>query len=129
MMNIRQRSVNISREQLLEALKSNREIHRGEYAHALVAFKTRLLSDLEAALLKVDEAEPAALNNFELQVDFPMNHDQEFGDIIDMLTHSTDSVINIDSESFKAYFNNEWNWTSHFKNSISNYASGSFLKG
>ena len=129
MMNIRQRSVNVSREKLLEALKINREIHKKEYAEALVAFKTRLLSDLEAALLKVDEAEPAALKNFELEVDFPLNHDAEFGDVIDMLSHSIDSNINIDAESFKAYFNNEWNWTSHFKNSVSNYASGSFLKG
>lgn len=129
MMNIRQRSVNVDRSKLLDALKTNREIHKTEYAQALIAFKTRLLADLEAALLKVDEAEPAKLKNFELDVDFPMNHDQEFGDIIDMLEHSTDSVINIDSESFKAYFNNEWNWSHSFKNSISNYASGSFLKG
>jgi hypothetical protein len=129
MMNIRQRSVNVAREKLLEALKSNRAKHAKEYAEALVAFKKRLLSDLEAALLKVDESEPAALKDFEIEVDFPANHDEEFSDIIDMLSHSTDSVINIDSESFKAYFNNEWSWTSHFKSSVSNYASGSFLKG
>lgn len=129
MMNIRSRSVNVDRTKLLEALKTNREIHKNEYAHALVAFKTRLLADLEAALLKVDEAEPAKLKGFELEVDFPHNHDREFSDIIDMLEHSTDSVINIDSESFKAYFNNEWTWTTHFKNSVSNYAVGSFLKG
>ncbi len=129
MMNIRQRSVNVDRMKLLEALRTNREVHRKEYAEALVAFKKRLLEDLEKALLKVDEAEPAALKDFELEVDFPMNHDEEFGDIIDMLEHSTDTVINIDSESFKAYFNNEWTWTRSFKSSVSNYASGSFLKG
>lgn len=129
MMNIRQRSVNVSREKLLEALKTNRAIHKAEYAQALVAFKIRLLADLKAALLKVDGAEPAALKDFELEVDFPMNHEEEFSDIIDMLEHSTDSVINIDSESFKAYFNNEWNWSQSFARSVSNYAVGSFLKG
>lgn len=129
MMNIRQRSVNVSREKLLEALKTNRAKHAKEYAEALVAFKTRLLADLEAAILKVDETEPAALAEFEVEVDFPANHDSEFSDIIDMLEHSTDSVINIDSESFKAYFNNEWNWSQSFARSVSNYAIGSFLKG
>lgn len=129
MMNIRQRTVNVNRKNLLEALKQNRAKHVVEYQDALIAFKTRLLSDLKAAVKKVEVATVSELKDFEIEIDFPVSHDEEFGDIIEMLEQSTDEVINIDSESFKAYFRNEWAWSSGFQRSVSNYASGSFLKG
>lgn len=85
-MNIRQRSVNVSRVELLEKLKQNLELHRAEYKEALAEFHTRLLEDLKLAQKKVSKVENVEdLKNFHL-----------------------------DSESFRAYIKNEWQWQATF---------------
>lgn len=123
MMNIRQRSVNVSRTELLAKLKENLEIHRKEYAEALVEFKTRLVEDLKLATKKVNKTENVEdLKNFAFHIQFPQNHEQDYLDVIEMLEMSVDETINLDSESFKAYIKNEWNWQHHFRAAKMAYA-------
>lgn len=121
MMNLRQRSVNVKRTELIEALKKNLEIHRAEYKEALVDFKKRLLEDLEAGAKHVANATPEELSKFSVRIIFPQNHEKEFEEVIEMLELSVDEHINLDSESFKAYFKNEWSWATAFKNMTESY--------
>lgn len=122
-MNIRQRSVNVSRVELLEKLKQNLEAHRLEYQEALVEFHTRLEEDLKIALKKVKNTENVEhLKKFSFDVTFPQNHEQDYLDVIEMLEMSVDETINLDSESFKAYIKNEWNWQHHFRAAKMSYA-------
>lgn len=117
MMNIRQRSVNVSRLVLLEKLRENLELHRAEYQEALVEYHARLEEDLKLALKKVkntDAADVESLKGFRFHVQFPQNHEQDYLDVIEMLELSVDENINLDSESFKAYIKNEWNWQHAF---------------
>jgi hypothetical protein len=124
MMNLRQRSVNVKRVELLEALKKNLEIHRAEYKEALVDFKTRLLEDLEAGAKHVADTTPAELAKFSVRINFPQNHEKDFEEVIEMLELSVDEHINLDSESFKAYFKNEWSWTHTFELMNASYKAG-----
>jgi hypothetical protein len=123
MMNIRQRSVNVDRLKLLEALRQNLIIHRAEYLEALAEFHARLLADLKLAVKKVNSTENIEdLKEFQFNITFPQNHESDYTEVIEMLEMSTDTVINLDSESFKAYFKNEWNWQSYFKHAKALYA-------
>lgn len=122
-MNIRQRSVNVSRIELLEKLKQNLEVHRKEYQEALVEFHTRLQEDLRLAHKKVSNIKNVEdLKKFSFDVSFPQNHEQDYLDVIEMLEMSVDDTINLDSESFKAYIKNEWNWQHHFRAAKMSYA-------
>jgi hypothetical protein len=124
MMNIRQRSVNVNRLELLAKLRENLEVHRAEYKEALAEFHVRLAEDLKLAAKKVAKTENAAdLKNFSFSIQFPPNHEQDFVDVIEMLEMSVDDTINLDSESFKAYIKNEWNWQHHFRAAKMAYAS------
>jgi hypothetical protein len=128
MMNIRQRSVNVKRTELLEALRKNLEVHRIEYKQALIDFKQRLIEDLQAGIEKVNGSEPAELSKFNVQVMFPQNHEKDFLEVIEMLDLSVDDNINLDAESFRAYFKNEWHWSNSFAALTESYKlSGSFL--
>jgi hypothetical protein len=128
MMNIRQRSVNVKRTELLEALKKNLELHREEYAQALIDFKTTLLTDLKTSVKKVNASEPAQLARFNIQVVFPQNHEKDFLEVIEMLEMSVDENINLDAESFRAYIKNEWSWTNGFRQLTESYkVAGAFL--
>lgn len=127
-MNMRQRSVNVKRTELLEALRANLAVHRTEYAEALVDFKARLIDDLKLASKTVAKAEPVDLKYFNVRIVFPQNHEKEFLEVIEMLELSVDDNINLDSESFRAYFKNEWSWSNAFKTMNSSYkVGGSFL--
>lgn len=127
MMNIRQRTVNVARVELLKILKANLEVHREEYRQALLDFHTRLLEDLKLAQRKVakvaaiPETIALELKDFEFNVDFPTSHESDYVDVIEMLEMSVDASINLDAESFKAYVRNEWSWQHSFKNSLANY--------
>lgn len=128
-MNIRSRTVNVERQALLKALKENLAIHKVEYAQALLDFKARLEEDLRAGVALVEQSEPLALKDFRLNVIFPQNHEADYQQVIDMLEFSVDDNIQIDSESFNAYFKNQWSWTGHFLESNTMYkTAGAFLK-
>lgn len=116
MMNIRQRSVNVDRLELLAKLHENLAIHRAEYAEALGEFRERLVEDLKLASKKVAKTENVEdLADFSFTVTFPRNHEEDYVDVIEMLEMSRDQSINLDAESFKAYIKNEWQWQQHFR--------------
>jgi beta-xylosidase len=115
MMNIRQRSVNVNRLELLAKLRANLETHKAEYAEALAEYQQRLLDDLKLAAKKVAKVtDPNELKNFRFSVPFPQNHEADYAEVIEMLEMSVDETINLDSESFKAYIKNEWHWQTQF---------------
>lgn len=128
MMNVRQRSVNVSRVELIVKLKENLNIHAAEYKQALLDFHERLVADLEVAALKVKSSDPASLEDFRINFTFPQNHEEDYRDVIEMLQMSVDDTINLDSEAFKAYIKNEWSWQRNFKATTEMYKiAGSML--
>lgn len=115
MMNIRQRSVNVDRLELLNKLRVNRALHIAEYSVALAEYQQRLLEDLKLAAKKVAKIDdPLKLKSFSFAVPFPQNHEDDYSEVIEMLEMSVDATINLDAESFKAYIKNEWHWQRQF---------------
>ena len=86
MMNIRQRSVNVNRLELINKLITNRDLHAEEYEQLLVEFRERLVKDLQLATKKVKKTTNTKdLKDFQFDVKFPTNHVKDFDEIIDML--------------------------------------------
>lgn len=126
MMNIRQRSVNVNRLELLEKLKENLKIHQAEYAEAVLEYRARLEEDLKLALKRVKNTEDGEiekkLKDFRFTITFPPNHEKDYIEVIEMLEMSVDDTINLDAESFRAYIKNEWVWKAHFEMAKMAYA-------
>lgn len=118
MRGINGRTVNVKRLELLEMLKKNKELHQKEYDEALVDFKKAMIAELQKQL-KLAKAEK--LNELHISMYPPQNHAGDFQEVIDMMEVSVDEVINLDSESFKAFFKNEWSWSAQFKLLASTY--------
>ena len=118
MRGIDSRTVNVKRADLLEKLRANKETFIEEYKEALSDFNAKVIRELQQNLKK---AKKGQLKEVRINLVPPTDHTDDYQEVIDMMEVSVDEVINLDSESFKAYYKNEWNWTSHFKTLNSSY--------
>lgn len=122
MMHHNQRSVNVKRSELLIALKSNLQLHRTQYAEAVTDYRAKLLRDLKAKLKEVNSATDEALVQTRApSFTAPQNHEEEYVEMIEMFEMSVDETINLDHQSFKAYFKNEWPWAAVFAATAMSY--------
>ena len=105
MFNLRNQTVTVSRESLIEALHDNLSLHKAEYQEAMSDYRAKVIADLKAALARAEAGDFEKVN---VHVSQPESHEQEFQDVIGMLEMSVDETITLDSDAFKAYFRNEW---------------------
>ncbi|MGZ8924597.1 MAG: hypothetical protein ACXW2E_01810 [Nitrososphaeraceae archaeon] len=116
MLNSRNKSVNVSRVELLKVLIKNLEVHREQYKEAVDDFTTKLKLELTEALITVNDVHfnMESVKKIKIGLQPPVNHENEYIEVIEMLEMSIDDSINLDAESFKAYIKNQWSWTNYF---------------
>jgi hypothetical protein len=112
MMNRHSQSVNVSRLAMLEALRSARTMHAAEYKEARTDYEAAVVKFLESAL---DRARNGDFKEVKINFHPPVDHTAEYDDVIEMMEVSVDETINLDRETYKAYYKNEWSWTAGFK--------------
>lgn len=123
MMNIRDKSINIDRNTLLFALRTNLAAHAEEYTQALIDYRIHIIEKLMHATKLAQVGDPAKIASVTVQFNPPQDHRKDYMDAIEMLEYSTDEKINLDQQSFKAYVKNEWHWTQTFKAMAESYKS------
>jgi hypothetical protein len=116
-------SVNVSRVDLLEKLKTNREIHKADYAEAVIGYRIKLLEDLKAATIVAEKCTDVDLLNLRVPFSYPTSYLTNYDEIIDMMEASVDEIINLDSSSFKSFYKNEWSWSRSFNSTTTLYKS------
>jgi hypothetical protein len=124
MIGMTNRTVNVSRLELLKKLKENLDIHRTDFEEAVVGYQVKLVNDLRSKLSEVSDSDPHDLEHIkEVDFEFPENHEQDYVEIIEMLEMSVDQTIQLDTQSFKAYVKNEWVWSNRFTSIANTYKS------
>jgi hypothetical protein len=115
MLSLRQKTVNVSREILLERLKENFLSFCDSYVEALSDYKKRLQLELQELHQKVSgDIQDYELVKLKMTFNPPQDKRREFLDVIEMLELSVDENINLDHDAFRAYFKNEWDWMEPF---------------
>lgn len=110
--------VTIKKEELLTAIKKNREGHRAEFLKAQDGFKQYLIRELEKRL---DDAREGRNVQGHFALIEPEDHTKDYDRVIMMLEMSTSMEILITESQFSKYVMDEWGWMESFKNSTSNY--------
>lgn len=118
MLNLHTQSVNVSRTELLKALRANLEAHQDEYREAMTDYQAKVIAELTASL---ERAKAGDFSKVEVRIPQPESHKQDFLDVIEMMELSVDETINLDSSAFKAYFRNEWPWKRQFELMAASY--------
>lgn len=113
-MNARSRSIQINRDRLIAALKTNLEVHITQYQEAVFDYRMKLQADLEKALADL-KAGAVPVDDITVTFDSPTSHEAEFRDAIAILEYEERETIEIDGETFKAWVQNQWAWSRNFE--------------
>lgn len=128
MLNLRSKSVNVSRLALLDALVKNLETHKTQYQEAIADYKTKLRLDANELVESLEkDLSEKDLKKLRIEFNPPSDHSKEYTDAIEMLEMSVDDTIQLDEQSFKAFIKNQWLWSDSFNEfltSTKSYISG-----
>lgn len=117
-------TIKINKQKLIDKLKENKIKHIEDYEKALLGYKINAEKSLRNKIKELKKLPALELGEFSL--DFfgdrkPESHEYDFNMVIGMLEVSEDVEVNIDSEEYKRYYMNEWEWKktwglTHFRN-------------
>lgn len=106
--------ITVSRADLLNALRDNREKHVAEYKEAEFAFRETLIAKLKESLAAVEVHGEDPRKHMVLSLDIPQSHQRDYDIAIRMLEMSRDETITIDETKYLQYVEDDWNWKAHF---------------
>ena len=119
--------VKVSRGNVLETLKENREKHIQEYNDTMAGWEQELR---EAAFALQDGAESGDLEDLERQImmlneirrEEPTSHEEDYNQYIDMLENSLDDVLVLSSHDYARFMRDEWHWKEQFSLTSQKYS-------
>lgn len=103
--------VTIKRQELLEAIKTNRAQHKKDYEQAYIGFKIAAEEKMVEHLNTIRTSGEVKLS---ISLAVPQDHSKEYDVIIKMLEMSTADEISVSQSQFTQYVMDDWNWKAGF---------------
>lgn len=114
------KSVTVERLRMIESIKNGLAIHTAAYNEAKADFQ-------DYAQAEITKLYTAVMNDdfsrTSISLQAPVSHIQEYNDAIELFEMSVSENIEIDIDTFKAYFKNEWSWSRSFETANTLYKS------
>lgn len=98
-------SVTVSKEELLKVLKENKEKHIQIYNDAMEGLRIEFRQKLERTLEDVRAQKEVEFN---VRIETPVNHEEQYDEVIEMLEMSTESTITLSRGEFQSYVQDKW---------------------
>jgi len=111
-------TVNIKKDQLLEAIRKNKEKHIKDFKEATVLYKSKVTEKLNGLLLEIEQKEDVDVS---IHLPKPVSHENDYSTVISMLEFSTDEIIEMSQPEFRMYVLDEWCWKQDFTHTNSLY--------
>lgn len=102
------KKVNISRAELLEAVRSNRAQHAADYSEATANYRPKVIAALEERRQEILDGQKI---NLFFQLPEPQDHTDDYDRVIRMLEMSSDEIIELDYHEFDMYVRDNWAWS------------------
>lgn len=113
------RPVRVDKNQVLTTLKANRENHRKIFEEALEGYRTEAIKQLDEHIKELKSGKPKRTY---INVPYPEDHTEDYDTAIELLEMSVDNEIELDVETFKAFYKDAWGWKQQFLASNSGYS-------
>ena len=102
--------VTVKRTELIERLVKNREKHKNEFEQAIALWQQDLATVIKNIDTKNQTYYPKELE--ELEKHCPDSYLEAYDDILEMFKMSINDEILLDSEAFRNFCRDEWDWKS-----------------
>ncbi len=115
------RTVKIRKSELEAKLTNNRAGHRALYEKAFAGYRDDMVKKLNEALDLINSGTRVSLRYNE---EMPEDHTCDYDTVLNMLSMSTDEVVEITYQEFRQYVEDNWNWRESWTASNSKYYAG-----
>lgn len=110
-----ERSINVSKQRLIDVLTANRKRHEGEFVTAHAAWKAVVKEELEEIRSRVNAGDFSVLSVSAIE---PRSNVKDYDNILAMLEYSVDETLTLDQRTFQNYVMDEWGWKSSFVGAV-----------
>ena len=112
--------IKVEKKELLDALRTNRGLHRKIFEEAVEGFRKQAFELLE---LKVADIKNGRIAPVFVSVPVPVDHTTDYDRIIRMVEMDTTvGTIELEEEDFARYVMDDWDWKEQFLNTNSAYS-------
>lgn len=105
--------------QLQEALKKNRDAHRGIFEEAVKGYEAQALSLLQKHM---DDIRGGRVKHVIVNLPYPEDHTRDYDRIIAMLDMMIGDEVELDEGTFAMYVMDDWGWKRQFLTTNSVYS-------
>lgn len=111
-------SITVSKPQLLEALKKNRDEHRALFLKAQDVYRERAIEALDNRL---SAARAGRKIDLYIALAQPEDHTDSFDTAISMVEWEQGDTVELSEQDFVRYVNNKWEWERSFAANTMSY--------
>jgi hypothetical protein len=112
--------VTVKKDELLKAIRANRETHRDRFLKATTAYREVVIKTLDRTLVEVREGRPFLVNQI-ISLAMPTEHTKEYDTILRMLEMSVNDELVVSQKQFKQFVLDDWDWKGDFERVSSSY--------
>lgn len=113
-----QKTVTVTKKQLLDELQMNRHAHRRVFDLAIAGWQKRCIAELEQA---VADAKSGFKFSGVISIPKPQDQTSDYDRVIKMVQMSVGDNVTLSAEDFACYVMDDWRWKSQFTASTSMY--------
>jgi hypothetical protein len=110
--------VTVSKTELLEILRKNRDAHRDIFLKAQIGYRKLAIEELDKMLADAREGKRIIR---QITLVEPQDHTRDYTRVIQMLEMSQADSIKVTESQFRCYVQDEWNWKDQFIGSTAGY--------
>lgn len=111
-------NVLVSKADLIEKVKENREIHRDTFLQAQEKYREAVIAELDTRLKEARDGKKIR-RGFTLPV--PEDFTSSYDTALEMLIWEVDDKVTLDQRSFEELVLNKWNWNDRFVANTQSY--------
>lgn len=101
----------MSKTELLEKLRENRDKHKADYDEAVANYRVAAKDALRAEVKKIDRGEDFSLS---FQLPEPREFLDQYDRAIGMLEMSVDETIELEDHEYEQFVQDNWPWAGQF---------------
>lgn len=101
------REVVVKTDELLDIIRTNRDLHKTIFEEAIVGYRDRVIKELDRRLEDVKAGKPISLT---FRLAEPEDHTIDYDRVIKMLEMEVNEEVEIDAASFTQYVMDDWSW-------------------